>query len=184
MIAYRHAPPGSPFLWESSAQPAGRWHAAGEGPVQYFATSPDAAWAEFVRHEEITHAADLLDVRRALWAVDVPEDPATLSRPSLEDRLLRGGRATYAACQREARRLRQGGATALVAPSAAWEPGPSGNRVEGGLVDGPTRQDQVIVAFGRRSDLVGWLACAEWRPSLSLIGRVRPLRTSPRTRRP
>ncbi len=41
MIAYRHADPRFPFLWESNAQPPGRWHGIGEGPVQYLADTPD-----------------------------------------------------------------------------------------------------------------------------------------------
>ena len=32
MIAFRHADPRFPFLWERGTQPAGRWHAMGEGP--------------------------------------------------------------------------------------------------------------------------------------------------------
>ena len=176
VIGYRHAPPGLPFLWETTDQPPGRWHGAGEGPAHYIATSPDAAWAEFIRHEEITEPSDLRDVRRALWAVETPEEPPSLPRPLLGDRSLRGGRRSYAACQREARRLRVGGASGLVAPSAALEVGPSGHRVDGGLVDGPHRSEEVVVLFGRRPDLVGWLACAEGRPSAELLPRVRVLR--------
>ena len=54
MIVYRHADARFPFLWESADQPPARWHGSGEGPVQYFADTPDGAWAEFVRHEGIT----------------------------------------------------------------------------------------------------------------------------------
>ena len=43
MILFRHADPRRPFFWESSVQPAGRWHAAGDGPVQYLADTPDGA---------------------------------------------------------------------------------------------------------------------------------------------
>jgi hypothetical protein len=175
MIVYRHAPPGLPFLWETAEEPAARWHGPGEGPAHYFATSPDAAWAEFLRHEEITDPSDVREVRRALWAIEAPDDPASLPRPDLGDRSLRGGRRSYATCQREARRLRAEGASGLVAPSAAIEPGPSGHRVDGGLVDGPHRREEVVVLFGRRPDVIGWLACAEGRPSADLLPRVRPL---------
>ena len=54
MILYRHADPRFPFLWESSEQPPARWHDSNEGPVHYFADTPDGAWAEFLRHEGIT----------------------------------------------------------------------------------------------------------------------------------
>src|SRR5256884_1317297 len=52
------------FLWETGAQPPARWHGAGEGPAQYFSSTPEAAWAEFLRHEEIREAADLAGVER------------------------------------------------------------------------------------------------------------------------
>ena len=70
MIAFRHADPRFPFLWEDSSQPAGRWNMPGQ-LTHYFADTPDGAWAEFLRHEEIFDPEDLLTVRRALWAVDI-----------------------------------------------------------------------------------------------------------------
>ena len=66
MIAFRHCDRRWPFLWESAVQPQARWHGDGEGPVQYLADTPDGAWAEFLRHEEITDEADLAGVSRAL----------------------------------------------------------------------------------------------------------------------
>jgi hypothetical protein len=53
MIVYRHADARFPFLWEGASQPPARWHGPGEGPVQYFADTPDGARAEFLRHEGI-----------------------------------------------------------------------------------------------------------------------------------
>ena len=94
VIVFRHAPVGLPFLWESAGQPPGRWHGVEEGPAQYFASSPDAAWAEFVRHEEITDPADLVDVRRAFWAVSLPDEMRSLPRPDIDGRVLRGGRGS------------------------------------------------------------------------------------------
>ena len=41
---FRHADHRYPFLWESAAQPAGRWHADGDGPCQYLADTPDGAF--------------------------------------------------------------------------------------------------------------------------------------------
>ena len=70
---FRHADHRYPFLWESAAQPAGRWHADGDGPCQYLADTPDGAWAEFLRHEEITDPDDLPGITRSLWAVEVPD---------------------------------------------------------------------------------------------------------------
>jgi len=102
MIVYRNADPRFPFLWENADQPAARWHGMGEGPVQYFADTPDGAWAEFVRHEGITQEAELVNVRRSLWAIELPDDlPA--ETPALPIRILTGGRGTYQRCRQEAR---------------------------------------------------------------------------------
>jgi len=173
VIGFRHADPRFPFLWETAAQPGARWHADGAGPVQYLAETPDGAWAELLRHEGITDAADLDGVRRALWAVDLPDPPD--ARPALPLTDLLGGTDSWPACQAEADRLRTGGAAGLVAPSAALSADPSGFRVQGGLLPGPERTESVVVLFGSRPDLVGWAACAIGRPRADLLERVRPL---------
>lgn len=175
MIGFRHTDPRFPFLWEDPAQPPARWHGEGEGPVHYFATTPDAAWAEFLRHEEISDPEDVATVRRGLWAVELPDEP--LPQPLLGGRTVTGGLRSYARCRREARRLRDGGAAGLDAPSAAVLPRtPSGFRVEAGLRPAEPRDERVIVLFGRRTDLVGWASCAPGRPRDDLLARVRPLR--------
>ena len=74
MIAFRHADRRFPFLWENSSQSPGRWNAAGD-LTHYLCDTPDGAWAEFLRHEEITDPEDLLTIRRAMWAVDIGEAP-------------------------------------------------------------------------------------------------------------
>lgn len=174
MIGYRHTDPRFPFLWEDASQPAARWHDEGEGPAHYFATTPDAAWAEFIRHEGITDPEDLETVRRSLWAVELPDDP--LPHPIIGSRSATGGLATYRRCRAEARRLRDGGAGGLDATSAAVRPRtPSGFLVDHGLRPADRRDERVIVLFGRRPDLVGWAACAAGRPRADLIARVRQL---------
>ena len=174
MIVFRHADPRFPFLWETAAQPAARWHADGEGPVHYLAETPDGAWAEFLRQEEIRDAEDLAAVSRSLWAIDLPRAPAI--EPSLPVDVMTGGAETYGACRQEARRLRSRGVRGFVAPSAAVLPGtPSGFRTEGGLRPGPARPERAFVVFGPRPDLIGWVACAVGRPSLDLLERVRHL---------
>ena len=50
MIVFRNTDIDTPFLWETGAQPPARWHGAGEGPAQYFSSTPEAAWAEFLFH--------------------------------------------------------------------------------------------------------------------------------------
>lgn len=172
MIAFRHADPRFPFLWESPAQPPGRWHDEGDGPVHYFADTPHGAWAELLRHEEIRDPEDLAGVRRALWAVEIPRFPA--ARPQLAEEVLCGGPGSYPECRAEAVRLRAGKASGLRAPSAALLPGcASGWTVKGGLQPGPLRDGEVYVLFGRRSELLGWPVTLEGQPPAEVLSRVR-----------
>ncbi len=174
MIVFRHADPRFPFLWESAEQPPGRWHGEGEGPAHYLAETPDGAWAELLRHEEITDPADVETIARSLWAVEVPDPPAT--EPDLPIATLTGGIETYEACRRKARSLRRRGATGLIAPSAALIDGTSsGFRTGGGLRPAAARTERVLVLFGPRPDLVGWVACAVGRPRPDRLARVQHL---------
>jgi hypothetical protein len=173
VILFRHADPRFPFLWDTADQPAARWHAAGAGPVQYLADTPDGAWAEFLRHEEIRERDDLATIRRALWAVEVDDVPNV--SPELPSETLTGGRATYGACREEARRLREEvGVPGFWAPSAALVAGAaSGYTVDGGMNPGPARDGRVVVLFGRRPDIVGWAATIDGRPGADLLTKVR-----------
>ena len=174
MMVFRHADPRFPFLWESAAQPAARWHDEGDGPVHYLAETPDGAWAEFLRHEGITDPEDLAGVERAIWAVDLPALPRR--PPALPVTTMAGGTATYPRCRTEVRRLRARGIRGIVVPSAALRPRtPSGFRADAGLRRGPVRKEHVFVLFGPRPELVGWAACAAGRPRDDLVERVRPL---------
>jgi len=174
VIVYRHTDPRFPFLWETAGQPAGRWNSEGEGPVNTFADRPEGAWAELLRHEEITDPRDVAEIRRSLWAVDVGDIPT--AEPELPRATMTGGPRSYAVCRREAARLRERGRDGLVAPSAALvRGGAHGWRVEGGLKPGPERDGTVIVLFGARPELVGWEAVYEGRPSDELLSRVRHL---------
>lgn len=171
MIAFRHSDPRFPFLRESVSPTAGRWNRAGE-LAHCFSDTPDGAWAEFLRHEEITDPDDLPHIHRALWAVEVGDPPRV--RPELPTEALFGDRASWAACQQEASRIRKDGQVGLTAPSAALEPGGAhGFRVEGGERPGPPRDGATIVLFGPRPDLIGWQATAAGGPSPNLLGRVR-----------
>lgn len=174
MITFHSCDRRYPFLWESQRQPAARWHAPDDGPAQYLADTPDGAWAEFLRHEEITDAADLAGVSRALWAVDV--EATGLEKPTLPQAVMRGDLTTYPACQREAKRLRTRGFLGIVAPAAALAPGTAGGyRVDGGFVAGPRRDGSTVVLFGQRPDAVGWLVVDKGRPPAELLERVRHL---------
>lgn len=171
MIAFRQTDSRDPFLWESADQPAGRWHGEGEGPAHYFADTPDGAWAELVRHEEITDEADLATIRRSLWAIDIGDQPAT--PVSLGPASLTGGPSSWPACQRQARELRARGIQRIAAPSAALRPGSAGGwSVRGGLRRGEPRSGRVIVDYGPGDRFVGWRCVEHGRPPADLLPRV------------
>ena len=175
---YRQCDSRFAFLWGSARQPPGRWHSDATGPVQYLANTPDGAWAELLRHEEIYEAEDVEGVERALWAVDVEEMPQ--ARPELDDATVRGDRDSYTACQAEAQRLRDLGHEGLVAPSAAirdvsvrsWEAVGEVN------VPGSERPAIVTALFGPRPDLEGWLLVDRGAPPHHVLGHVRHFRGS------
>ena len=174
MIAFRQVDRRYPFLWIDTRQPAGRWHAEGEGPAHYFADTPDGAWAEFLRHEEITDAEDVATIRRQMWAVEIGDGSA--EHPALPERVLTGGPESYARCQAEARRLREAGVRRMVAPSAALvRGGARGVSVDGaggGIRPAADRDGQVIVIFGAAGELIGWIAADGGFPSVDLLERV------------
>jgi hypothetical protein len=175
MIVFRHADPRLPFFWEGGGQPPARWHGSGEGPVQYTCDTPDGAWAEFLRHEEIRAPEDLATIRRALWAIEI-DDAEPAARPEAAASTMTGGLATYAACRECARQLRAGGATRIEAPSAALDAGGArGYVVDAGLRPASPRNGCVIVLFGRRPYAVGWRAVHKGYPAEELLGRVRHL---------
>ena len=91
MIAFRHTDSRFPFLREDSSQPAGRRNAAGE-LTHYFCDTPDGAWAEFLRNEEIDDPEDVLTIRRALWAVEIGDTPVQI--PDLPSETMTGGPET------------------------------------------------------------------------------------------
>ena len=175
MIAFRQADARYPFLWEDSSQPAGRWHADGEGPAHYFADTPDGAWAEFLRHEEITDPDDLDTIKRQMWAVEIGDPPQERSR--LPENLLSGGFETYARCQAEARSMRDRRVRRMAATSAALTSGGArGVRLESGAQPGDPRDGLTIVIFGPPRDMLGWVAASGARPSVDLLDRVRHYR--------
>lgn len=173
MIVFRQTDPRYPFLWSDAAQPPGRWHAEGEGPVHYFADTPDGAWAEFLRHEEITDPDDIPTIRRALWAIEIDDQERTAV--SLPLAILTGGFDSYARCQAHARELRARGIRRLVAPSAALLPGgAAGREVADGMERPASRRDgRVIVLVGLPDGLVGWCAVEHGAPPADVLPRVR-----------
>ena len=165
MIAYRHTDPRFAFLREHIPHPAGRWNVQNE-VTHYLCDTPDGAWAEFLRHEEISDAEDLLTIRRDLWAVEIGDEPGAL--PELPPQTLAGGPATWPDCQREAGRLRNQGEAGITAPSAALNPGAAhGWRVEGGLRQGPPRDGKDNAQIRAQAVVLDWLGrtICGFRPS-------------------
>jgi hypothetical protein len=176
MIWFRHADPRYPFLWESSDQPPARWHGAGEGPVHYFSDSPEGAWAEYLRHEEITDLEDLPGIRRSIWAVEVPDREVGAAAAVPAAPTVIGGVSSYRRCRQIARKLRRQGETALRAAAAALIAGGAhGWRVDGGVEPGADRTAMTLVLFGRRPDLVGWSAAHVAQPDPHILPLVRAL---------
>lgn len=172
MIVFRHADPSLPFVWADPAQPAARWHGTGEGPASYFADTPDGAWAEFLRHEEISDPEDIATIRRAMWAVEIGDEAC--ATPALPAATLTGGPETCDACRAEVRRLRNAGATRISAPSAALLPGAAGGLiVDGQMRPGTPRDGRTIALFGAQPSVIGWRAAHEGRPAEELVKRVR-----------
>ncbi len=174
---YRQADHRFPFLHLAHDQPAGRWHGDGEGPVQYLADTPDGAWAELLRHWNITLLEDLGGIDRALWAVEVDESAEVVMRPRLHRLTLLGSLNSYTACRAAARRLRKRGATALLAPSAALLEGAAGGQrtTQDGLVEAARRDGRVLVLFGPRPRLRGWCCALRGAPTERLLPLVRRL---------
>jgi hypothetical protein len=171
MIVFRQVDARFPCLWGDAAQPAGRWHAEGEGPVHYFADTPDGAWAEFLRHEEITELDDLRTIERQMWAAEIDDVPQTTVDLPLS--VLTGGRETYPPCQQEARRLRAIGVRGFLATTAALMPGGArGVCINGGPQLGPPKTGMVIVIMRPSTRLIGWIAAAAATPPDDLLARV------------
>ena len=172
-IGFRHCDPRFPFLWATTNQPEARWHRAGEGPAHYFSDTPVGAWAEFLRHEEIKDPIDMQGIRRSLWAVELPE--ATYAVPILPQSQLTGGRASYADCQLEATRLRNGGALHIEAPSAALLAGAA----RGWIADpqeepAPLARDGVVwILYGFTTAMVGWPTVESAAPPERVLPLVR-----------
>ena len=172
-LGFRHCDPRCPFLWQSAEQPAARWHAQGGGPANYFADTPEGAWAEFLRHEGITDRADLAGVRRSIWVVELPDGGYT--QPELAEATLVGDESTYATCQAEADRLRAAGARRLQVRGAALLPGGAhGWRCDDPEVRPATARDGLVWVLFGASDATGWVAVEAGAPPQRVLPLVRP----------
>ncbi|MDX1988649.1 MAG: hypothetical protein SFV17_18335 [Candidatus Obscuribacter sp.] len=174
MIVFLQTDSRFPFLWESTQQPEARYNAAGDGPVQYFADTCDGAWAEFVRHAEITDVEELSDVRRALWCIEVDDAQFEESTPvDLSYEIATGNRTTCETCWNYARSLRDRGILRIKAPSAAIKRQEAGGfRVQEGIKPGQPRDGYIFVVFDIMPNITGWKA-AEAGPPEHVLAKTR-----------
>jgi hypothetical protein len=171
-FGFRHADSRFAFFWEGTDQPAARWHSEGAGPAQYLADTSDGAWAEFLRHEEITEGQDLAGIARSLWVVQLPDDIDSAERVDIP--AATGGRDSYVDCQQYAARRRAAGVTKLRAPSAALRSGSArGQLTDGGLREAPDKDGEIYVLYGTHPTLRAWRVVERGAPSARLLNLVR-----------
>lgn len=135
--AFRYASYDTPF-WARFNTKSGRWHRAGEGAVQYLSLTPNGAWAELIRAEDLRGEEDVAMVRMPLWAAsinqgliaDYSDFAKTEASGFAPDALIDDD---WARCQREGDRLRRLGFGGVLAPSAAL-PGATNLTLFGGRI--------------------------------------------------
>lgn len=71
-MAFRWTTYDVPFWARGNSRP-GRWHRVGDLPTQYWSLTPEAAWAELIRHEGLYEEAELDLVRMPLWVCRIPK---------------------------------------------------------------------------------------------------------------
>ncbi|PZM83454.1 MAG: hypothetical protein DKT66_09885 [Candidatus Melainabacteria bacterium] len=189
-ILFRQSDANYPPLWEDGAfQRAARWHGNGQGPAQYFADTPDGAWAELLRHEEILEplsAEEFADrFNRTLWAVevDLPDQICDMEKRVSGGELI-GDELSYNVCQKAAIEAREENYIAIMAPSAALvEEGANGVCVGNGVLNsGPARQGRVFVVFRAMPETICWPCGGTPILNERMISRVRYF-TSTKARR-
>lgn len=121
---FRYSSYDVPF-WVLPNTRAGRWHCVGDPPTQYWSGSPDAAWAELIRSEELRLEEDLDLLRMPLWAGRFPlaemvdlQEPAAMDSTGLTAEDLVG--EDWAACQEAGSAMRRS-RSGVIAPSAALD---------------------------------------------------------------
>lgn len=170
-----------PFLWSGAGQGSGRWNRSGDQPVHYLASTPTVAWAEWIRHQEITDPGDLAGVAAALWAVLIPQAWGFKELDSVAlplDQVLDSSPEAQDARLGLVEQLKKHGAQGLLAPTASLH---HSDRVLPAVrVSNGTEQleqlampAQVILLWCEARVLPGWCCVPEGRPGAELLPLVR-----------
>jgi RES domain-containing protein len=122
-VAFRYADYDTP-LWARANTQDGRWHTARSIPTQYFGLSPDACWADRIRHENLRTEPEAAMIRIPLWVLKLREeriaDYETFEKAEQAgfppDALIDDD---WQRCQAEGQRLDELGYRGVIAPSAA-----------------------------------------------------------------
>ena len=167
---FRYSSYDVPF-WARPNTTDERWHSTGDGATQYLSATPDGAWAELIRNENLRSEADLDLVQMPLWQARIEQehiadygDFEAAGRTGFSPEALIDD--DQAACRAEGRRLREAGFAGVLYPSAAL-PG-----------------EQNLVLFGPRI-LLPWGASrrlASGVPAMNLTVGAPPKELLPRVR--
>ncbi|HEX2393171.1 MAG TPA: RES family NAD+ phosphorylase [Solirubrobacterales bacterium] len=120
---FRYSSYDVPF-WVRSNTTDERWHSAGEGSTQYLSATPDGAWAELIRNENLRSEADLAMVAMPLWQVQIDQGHVadyrnfeTADEAGFDPEALVSD--DQRRCRAEGKRLREAGFAGVLYPSAA-----------------------------------------------------------------
>jgi len=123
LTAFRWSTYDVPF-WARQNSKDGRWNYGGQDSTQYWSLTPEASWAELIRHENLKTEEELDLVRMPFWIAQIPSSGLLDLRYAdereaheiTEDHLISDD---WAACQALAASLRRAGNRGVIAPSAA-----------------------------------------------------------------
>lgn len=120
---FRYSSYDVPF-WVRANTTDERWHRIGDGATQYLSATPDGAWAELIRNENLRSENDLLLVAMPLWQARI-EQARVADYRDFETAELAGFDPEslidddQGECQAEGGRLRAAGFAGVLYPSAA-----------------------------------------------------------------
>jgi RES domain-containing protein len=169
LVAFRYCSYDVPF-WVRANTLAQRWNVPSEGATQYWSLTPDGAWAEHIRFNDIRTDAELDEVRIPIWVCRLSAMGLIDAREPAVRRLYQISSSDltaddWTACQRAATAMRSDGARGILSPSAALA-----NTINVALF-GPRR----AIAFERRPALASAVPAtivAIGRPPKKLVNRV------------